>query len=167
MPTNLSGLKSAAKECVIAITNLHANIVSRPTVMGGQKAVTIHTMTNHKGRKAITLCGSAALLVLAAGWGGVANGESPSSITTPTTITTTKSPFSNLTQAPSPPATSGGQTGGAVPGRPIGGPEGCIIGLNCASIPRIPHRTFDTPPPDSPPPPRANPDVSQQPSDYN
>ena len=63
-------------------------------------------MTNHKGRTAITVCCSAAVVVLAAGCGG-ASAESPSSATTSLTITTTKSPFSDLTQEPTPPAASG------------------------------------------------------------
>ena len=78
-------------------------------------------MTNHKGRTAITVCCSAAVVVLAAGCGG-ASAESPSSTSTSLTITTTKSPFSNLTQEPTPPATSGDETGSggadAFPGLP-------------------------------------------------
>jgi len=138
---------------------MRSNSVSRPTMTRGSQAITIYIMTNHKGRAAITLCGGAAVLVLAAGYGGRASGESSSSTTTPTTITTTKSPFSDLTQVPAPPATAGGQTGGAVPGRLVGGPVGCIAGLNCGCIPRL---TCYTP---RPQPQRADPPDPQHPSD--
>jgi len=104
-------------------------------------------MMNYKGKAAITLCCGAAVLALAVGYGGRAGGESPSSTATPTPITTTKSPFSDLTQVP--PRLAPGQTDGAVPGRLIGGPEGCIAGLNCGCIPPltcyIPRRQVDPP----------------------
>ena len=115
--------------------------------------MTIHSMTNNKGRAAITLFSGAAVAVIVAGYGGGASGESPSNITTAPTITTTKSPFSDLTQVPAPPAAAGGQTVGAVPGRfvrgPESGPEGCIVGLNCGCVPRLcdppPRRQADLP----------------------
>ena len=129
-------------------------------MMRGCQAVTIHIMTNNKGREVIMLCTGAAVAAIAAVYGIGANGESPSNITTAPTITTTKSPFSGLTQVPAPPATAGGQTDGAVPGRlvrgPEGGPEGCIAGLNCGCVPRLcnsntPRRQAADPPRRQPP----------------
>jgi hypothetical protein len=137
---------------------MRSNSVSRPTVTGACHAMTINTMTNHKGRAAITLYSGAAVLALAVGNGGRVGGESPSNTTTPTTITTTRSPFSDLTEVPAPPAPAGGQTDGAVPGRLIGGPEGCIAGLNCGCIPRICYTARprqDDPPGRQPPSDRA------------
>ena len=81
---------------------MRSNSVSRPTMTGACHAMTIDNMTNHKGRVAITLYSGAAVLALAIGYGGRVGGESPSSTATPTTITTTRSPFSDLTEVPAP-----------------------------------------------------------------
>src|ERR1700761_3793636 len=114
-------------------------------------------MANNNGRKAITLCGGAAMLVFAVGCSSGGHLESHSGTTTSITRISMASSPSSVTPAQPPPATSGVQTGDAMSPRLISAPGGCVIGLNCGCIP---YSSCYTPPrhhfvPKDPQPPSA------------
>ena len=106
-------------------------IVPSPPGEDAGRRVQSATMIHHKGRTTIALCGAAATLAFAVGYGP---GEDPASTSSASSSSVT------VTRAP-PPAP--GTLGDAFPAVPAGG-GGCYIGLNCGCIPRItcptPHR---------------------------